>query len=123
HGHLVGSRTIAMIGRMIGHMIRPGDIAARFGGDEFVVLLPGSTTGTAMQIALSIREAIEASSTLEGNGVDISMVTASVGVATFPDHARSAEELFRAADTAMYGIKRTTKNAIGVAPRVESANR
>lgn len=118
HGHLVGSRTIAMIGRMIGHMIRPGDIAARFGGDEFVVLLPSTDTGTAMSIALSIRQAIEASSTLEGNGVDISMVTASLGVATYPDHARSAEELFRAADTAMYGIKRTTKNAIAIAPRV-----
>jgi len=118
HGHLVGSRTIAMIGRMIGHMVRPGDVAARFGGDEFVVVLPGTDTGTAMQVALSIRHAIEASSTLEGNGIDISMVTASVGVATYPDHAGTTEELFRAADAAMYGIKRTTKNAIGVAPRV-----
>jgi diguanylate cyclase (GGDEF)-like protein len=118
HGHLVGSRTIASIGRMIGHMIRPGDVAARFGGDEFVVLLPNTDTGTAMRIAMPIREAIEASSTLEGNGVDISMVTTSIGVATFPDHADTGEALFRAADAAMYAVKQGTKNAIGVAPRI-----
>jgi diguanylate cyclase (GGDEF)-like protein len=118
HGHLVGSRTIATIGRMIGHMIRPGDLAARFGGDEFVVILTATDTGTAYGIAQSIREAIEAASTLDGNGIDISMVTASIGVATFPDHAGSAETLFRAADAAMYRVKRDRKNAIAVAPRV-----
>jgi diguanylate cyclase (GGDEF)-like protein len=115
HGHLVGSRTISAVGGMIGHTIRPGDLAARFGGDEFVVVLPGTDTKTAMTIAKSIRKAIEAASTLEGNGVDISMVTASIGLATYPDHASSAETLFRAADGAMYSVKRSTKNAIGVA--------
>jgi len=115
HGHLVGSRTIAMIGRMIGHTVRPGDVAARFGGDEFVVLLPATDTGTAAGIAKSLRQAIEAISTLEGNGVDISTVTASIGLATFPNHAATAEELFRAADAAMYEVKRTAKNSIRVA--------
>ncbi len=115
HGHLVGSRTIACVGRMIGHMVRPGDIAARFGGDEFVVVLPATDTGTAREIARSLCQAIEAISTLEGNGVDISTVTASIGVATFPDHATTAEGLFRAADAAMYEVKRGSKNAVGVA--------
>jgi diguanylate cyclase (GGDEF)-like protein len=116
HGHLVGSRTIAAIGRIIGYMIRPGDVAARFGGDEFVVLLPATDTDTATRIATGIREAIEAVSTLDGNGIDISKVTASVGVATYPEHAISGDALFRAADTAMYSVKRTSKNAIAVAP-------
>ncbi len=115
YGHLVGSRTIGYLGKVIGHLVRPGDVAARFGGDEFVVILPGTDATTAMEIAETIRAAIEACSVLEGNGVDISTVTASVGVATFPDHARDADELFRAADTAMYTIKRRGKNAVALA--------
>ena len=63
----------------------------------------------------SIRAAIEACSVLEGNGVDISTVTSSVGVATYPDHAGNAADLFRAADAAMYTVKHRGKNAVAVA--------
>ncbi|MBI3786485.1 MAG: sensor domain-containing diguanylate cyclase [Deltaproteobacteria bacterium] len=115
YGHLVGSRTISHLGRMIRHFVRPGDVAARFGGDEFVLVLPSTDAETARTIAETIRAAIEATSTLEGNGVDISTVTASVGVATFPDHAATPEALFKAADQAMYAVKRTGKNAVAVA--------
>jgi diguanylate cyclase (GGDEF)-like protein len=112
YGHLVGSRTISHLGRMIRHFVRPGDVAARFGGDEFVLVLPNTDIETALSIAETIRAAIEATSTLEGNGVDISTVTASVGVATCPDHATTAEGLFKAADQAMYAVKRGGKNAV-----------
>jgi len=115
YGHLVGSRTIGYIGRIIGHLIRPGDVGARFGGDEFVIMLPGTDIETARGIGETIRAAVEAVSTLEGNGVDISTVTASVGVAVYPDHARTAEGLFKAADAAMYAVKRRSKNAVAVA--------
>ncbi|HXQ21621.1 MAG TPA: sensor domain-containing diguanylate cyclase [Candidatus Acidoferrales bacterium] len=115
YGHLVGSRTISYLGKIIGHLIRPGDVAARFGGDEFVVILPDTDAETALGIAETIRTAIEACSSLEGNGVDLSTITASVGVATFPDHARDADGLFKAADAAMYAVKRGGKNAVGLA--------
>jgi diguanylate cyclase (GGDEF)-like protein len=115
YGHLAGSRTIGHLGKVIGHLVRPGDIAARFGGDEFVVILPDTDTEAAQTIAETIRAAIETCSTPEGNGIDISVVTASVGIATFPDHARDAESLFRAADAAMYTIKRRGKNGVAVA--------
>ena len=115
YGHLVGSRTISYLGKVIAHLIRPGDVAARFGGDEFVIILPSTDIDTARSIGETIRDAIEACSVLEGNGIDISTVTASVGVATFPDHAGTAEDLFRAADAAMYSIKRRGKNGVGVA--------
>jgi diguanylate cyclase (GGDEF)-like protein len=112
YGHLVGSRTIAQIGRMIGRLIRPGDVAARFGGDEFVIAMPDTDATSAARLADGIRQAIEACHWLEGEDVDLSGVTASFGVATFPDQARDAESLFRAADAAMYSVKRSTKNRV-----------
>jgi diguanylate cyclase (GGDEF)-like protein len=115
YGHLVGSRTIGYLGKVIAHVIRPGDVAARFGGDEFVIILPDTDADTALGIAETIRAAVESCSMLEGNGIDISTVTASIGVATFPDHARTAEDLFRVADAAMYAIKRRGKNDVAVA--------
>jgi diguanylate cyclase (GGDEF)-like protein len=112
YGHLIGSRTIAYLGKVIGHLIRPGDIAARYGGDEFVILLPSTDAQTALEIAETVRAAVEGCSALEGNGVDISSVTASVGVATAPQQGRSAEEIFLAADRAMYEAKRSGKNRV-----------
>jgi diguanylate cyclase (GGDEF)-like protein len=115
YGHLVGSRTISYLGKIIAHLIRPGDLAARFGGDEFVIILPSTDAGTGLNIAETVRAAVEACSVLEGNGVDLSTITVSVGVATFPDHASNAETLFKAADAAMYAVKRRGKNGVGLA--------
>jgi diguanylate cyclase (GGDEF)-like protein len=115
YGHLAGSRAIAQIGRLIGRLVRPGDVAARFGGDEFVIVLPNTGTEQAYQLAESIRKGIEACQRLEGEDVDLSRVTASVGVASFPHHAADAESLFRRADDAMYAAKAAGKNRVAVA--------
>ena len=115
YGHLVGSRTIAQIGRMIGKLLRPGDLAARFGGDEFVIALPDTDVVEAERFAEKIRADIAACRRLEGEDVDLSGVSASIGLASYPDHAADAETLFRAADSAMYAVKRGSKNSVALA--------
>ena len=115
HGHLIGSRTIATVGRLIAECLRPGDMAARFGGDEFVVVLPATPTPTAAAVAAAICDVVAACAHPDGSDVDITTVTASLGVATYPQHARTADDLFRAADTAMYRIKFGGKNGVAVA--------
>jgi diguanylate cyclase (GGDEF)-like protein len=114
YGHLVGSRAIAGVGHLIGARLRPGDVAARFGGDQFVVILPATDTEAACAIAEALREAIVASPVPDAPEATI---TASVGLATFPDHASNAEELFRAADAAMLTVKQSTKNGVAAARR------
>jgi diguanylate cyclase (GGDEF)-like protein len=116
YGHLVGSRTIATVGRLVAEQLRPGDVAARFGGDEFVVVLPSTDTAAARDVAEQIRAAVAACAVPDGlEEVDISSVTASLGVATAPRHATDSDGLFRAADAAMYVVKRGARNGVAVA--------
>jgi diguanylate cyclase (GGDEF)-like protein len=116
YGHLVGSRTIATVGRLIAERLRPGDVAARFGGDEFVIVLPATPTATAVQIAEAIRAAVAACAHPDGlDTVDLAALTASIGVASAPRDATTAEDLFRAADAAMYRVKFGGKNRVAVA--------
>src|SRR4029077_7320068 len=115
YGHLVGSRTIATVGRLIGEQLRPGDQAARFGGDEFVVILPSTDTAAALDVAERIRAAVAACAVPDGLEGDIRRGTASIGVATAPRHATDPDGLFRAADTAMYAVKRIAKNGVAAA--------
>jgi diguanylate cyclase (GGDEF)-like protein len=115
YGHLVGSQTLAFLGHLMARLLRPGDIASRFGGDEFAIILPDSGVDAGVTMAEALCAAVKAAQRLDVGDVDISAVTASVGVAAFPDHAAEAGALLRAADQAMYVVKRTRKNGVGVA--------
>ncbi len=115
HGHLLGSRTLAQVGRCIAGALRPGDVGARYGGDEFVAILPDTKPGEALAVAERLRASIEAMSLIDGTTIDVSLVTASLGVASCPHHARTAEALFHAADNAMYAAKQKSKNAVVLA--------
>ena len=100
---------------MIRDCARETDVVARFGGDEFALVLPDTGSEGAFAVGERIRERIAAHSFLNEDNLDIHL-TASVGVATLPDVAASAEELVQAADKAMYAVKDSGKNGIQAAP-------
>src|SRR3954466_11877459 len=111
HGHLFGSRALVEAAAVIRSSARETDMVARFGGDEFALVLPDTGGEGAFAVGERIRDRIAEYRFLTGDGLDIHL-TASVGVATLPDVAASAEELVQAADKAMYQVKETGKNGI-----------
>ncbi len=114
HGHLSGSRALVEAAFVIRGSARETDVVARFGGDEFAVVLPDTGAEGAHAVGERVRERIAAHQFLADDGLDLHL-TVSVGVATLPDAAASAEELVRAADAAMYQVKDLGKNGIQVA--------
>ncbi|MEO5741206.1 MAG: GGDEF domain-containing protein [Vicinamibacterales bacterium] len=112
HGHLCGSRALVEAASVIRGCARETDVAARFGGDEFAVVLPDTGSEGAMAVGERVRERIAAHGFLRASdGLNVHL-TASVGVATLPDVAASAEELVKAADTAMYRVKDKGKDGV-----------
>jgi diguanylate cyclase (GGDEF)-like protein len=111
HGHLFGSRALVEAASVIRTSARETDVVARFGGDEFAVILPDTGSEGAYAVGERIRERIAEYQFLAEKGLNLHL-TASVGVATLPDSADSADELIHAADTAMYEVKDRGKNGI-----------
>jgi diguanylate cyclase (GGDEF)-like protein len=114
HGHLAGSAALVEAAAVIRINARETDIVARFGGDEFALVLPDTGSDGAEMVGARIREKIAVHQFLRKRGLDIRL-TVSVGVATLPDVASSAEQLIHAADEAMYWVKDHGKNGVHVA--------
>ena len=111
HGHEVGDQVLAGVGATLHGVLRAGDFAGRAGGEEFAVLLPDTEIAVAVEIAERLCVAI-AEISLPGSGAS---VTASIGVAGFPDHASTLDRLERLADAALYVAKRQGRNRVELA--------
>ncbi len=112
-GHQTGSLTLAEVARVVTWSVREADLVARYGGDEFVVILPETSTRRAVQVAERVRSQIERH-TFGGDMVEIAL-TACFGVASYPEHASEAGRLIELADAAMYRAKLSKKNAVRLA--------
>jgi len=110
-GHIVGSRTLAEIGRLISGNIRKVCKAARYGGDEFVVILPNTGKEGAVTLAKRLHQVFREHEFYDEQRVAFNL-TASFGLATYPDDAGSKDELVRLADQAMYRVKESTRDAV-----------
>ncbi|HEX8887767.1 MAG TPA: GGDEF domain-containing protein [Pyrinomonadaceae bacterium] len=111
HGHLVGSHVLMEMAAIILSSVRDTDVVARYGGDEFVVILPESNLEQAAFVAERVRWKIERNAFTGGRGLKLEL-TASFGVATFPAHAQSPQQLVANADAAMYEAKAAGKNCV-----------
>ncbi len=111
HGHLAGSHVLMEMAAVILSSIRDTDAVARYGGDEFVIVLPDTHIELAGTVAQRIREKISQHHFTAGRNLNLSL-TASFGVAAFPEHASSPQQLIACADTAMYEAKAANKNCI-----------
>lgn len=113
-GHAMGSRTLQEAAARVMNSVRTIDKVVRYGGDEFCVILPETDWKGSMEVAERIRLRLSGTPFLleETGGVEI---TGSFGVASFPTHALTKEELVKKADEAMYQIKTQAKNNIQVA--------
>jgi diguanylate cyclase (GGDEF)-like protein len=114
HGHLLGSRALVEAAVAIRGSARETDVVSRFGGDEFAVVLPDTGADGALAVGERVRDRIAGHRFLRSEGLNLHL-TASVGIATLPDAAASAEELMQVADAAMYQVKDRGKNGIQVA--------
>lgn len=108
-GHLVGSETLKVVGSLLKDVVRNVDIIARYGGDEFTLILPNTDSSGALLVAGRLLREIVGHDYGESPGYPFSL-SASFGIASFPDHGDNPEELIQKADQAMYRVKESTKN-------------
>lgn len=118
HGHEQGDEVLAAVGTAVAAAVRGGDYVGRYGGEEFVALLPDTDRGGALVVAEKVREAVARIRT----GDLERPITASFGVAALFEDAEDAAELLRAADRAMYRAKRLGRNRVETLGREDDSS-
>lgn len=112
YGHLVDDQLLIQIASRLKDRLRGADTVARLGGDEFGLVLDELSDGdVALRVAQALVDSLQAPFALHGNDGDIDVeISASIGLAMYPDNATEPDALIHAADEAMYQIKRAGRN-------------
>lgn len=111
HGHLIGSRLLGKVGRLVAGHLGEEYLAARYGGDEFVLILPRTTKQQALEFCRTLQRDLNTHRFFADEGLNISL-TASFGIATFPEDATTKEAILHVADERMYRVKDRQRNDI-----------
>lgn len=114
YGHVVGDHILTIFAQVVLKCIRKTDIIARYGGDEFIVVLPNTDTDIAKAVADRIREDVSQTYIPPIDNVVISAIHCSVGISTYPVHCDSKNSLIRTSDLALYMAKRSGRNCTKV---------
>lgn len=117
HGHDAGDYLLREVGKLLRRSVRQSDFACRYGGEEFVLILPESSVEEASKRADEIRRGFHALG-LSHQGKVLGEVTVSIGVAAYPDHGTERDVLIRCADEALYRAKNEGRDRVVVAPAV-----
>jgi len=116
-GHEAGDVLLRELGSLLGSSIRGGDIACRYGGEEFLIILVDCALEPACQRAEVLKEQVR-NMQIHHRGQTLHQVTVSIGVAAFPDHGTSAQQIINLADKALYKAKASGRNRVLVAQAV-----
>jgi diguanylate cyclase (GGDEF)-like protein len=113
HGHLMGSKMLKEVAEVIASQLEDDDLLVRYGGDEYVVILPAQDRGAALEKMGNVHRELADASFLQSEGLEI-RITASCGVASYPQDATDKKDLLQLADQALYRSKEQGKNSITV---------
>jgi len=112
NGHIAGDQALRLLAQLVRDTVRTDDIFGRFGGEEFLLIMPGRTAAQAMSAAGNIRQRIAHYEFPFGENQPMGRVTVSGGVSTFPDDSQDAVEMLLAADSALYRAKQQGRNKV-----------
>lgn len=111
YGHAAGDKIINQIGKLLKERFRGSDIACRYGGEEFLVILPESSKGDTIKRSNTLREEVKKMA-MVFQGQTLGSITISMGIASYPDNGTTMEELLRVADTALYKAKQEGRDRV-----------
>jgi len=113
YGHLNGSKVLKEVANLFLKDLRKVDIVTRYGGDEFIIILPETPKKSALKVAEKLRNRLNKTYLLRDEGLNIK-ITASFGIASYPEDVSTKEDLIDAADRAMYKIKNSKRDGIAL---------
>ena len=123
YGHEVGDRILRHFAKTATQAMREANLAARYGGEEFVAILPETDTQGCLRLAERIRMAVERMVVPSGTEKPLPQLTVSLGIAVYPEHGHTLEELLQASDKALYESKRAGRNRATIyVPQEEPAS-